>query len=309
MNRKENKIKEKGITLIALVITIIVLLILAGVTINLTLGDNGIFKVAEQAARNYKDAENKELGLLDDFTNTLDKTVNDLQYATLASKAKTGDYVKYDGGNGYTGLWQVLYNDATYGLQIISADIVNEGNLFTLGGSTEVEAKASYNGAVDTLNAECRKYVNTKYAQSGRCVGSDPLSPDDAVTETVTLKFTYNDTTESGCKVGDYNEETDFNAMKNATNQNAEGIHKASTYYWLASRYVSSDSNVAHFVVRYVYVNEVKDADDLWRVTSDGFSGPYRRNGGFRPVVTLYSDIQTSAGNGSEGSAFELVAK
>ena len=43
--------KEKAVTLIALVITIVVLLILAGVTINLTLGDNGIFKVAEQASR------------------------------------------------------------------------------------------------------------------------------------------------------------------------------------------------------------------------------------------------------------------
>jgi len=58
----------KGITLISLVITIIVLLILAGVTINLTLGENGIFRVAEQAARNYKDAEEKELWLLDQFS-------------------------------------------------------------------------------------------------------------------------------------------------------------------------------------------------------------------------------------------------
>lgn len=32
-----------GITLIALVITIIVLLILAGVTLNMTLADNGLF--------------------------------------------------------------------------------------------------------------------------------------------------------------------------------------------------------------------------------------------------------------------------
>lgn len=38
-----------GITLIALVITIIVLLILAGVAIGLTLGDNGIFTKAEEA--------------------------------------------------------------------------------------------------------------------------------------------------------------------------------------------------------------------------------------------------------------------
>ena len=43
-------IKEnKGITLIALVITIIVLIILAGISINLLLGDNGIIKKAQEA--------------------------------------------------------------------------------------------------------------------------------------------------------------------------------------------------------------------------------------------------------------------
>ena len=35
--------KEKGITLISLIITVIVLLVLAGVTINLTLGENRHF--------------------------------------------------------------------------------------------------------------------------------------------------------------------------------------------------------------------------------------------------------------------------
>ena len=41
--------KEKGITLIALVITIIVLLILAGVSINLVVGEGGILKQATKA--------------------------------------------------------------------------------------------------------------------------------------------------------------------------------------------------------------------------------------------------------------------
>ena len=41
---KENLKKVKGITLIALVITIIVLLILAGVSIATLAGDNGILK-------------------------------------------------------------------------------------------------------------------------------------------------------------------------------------------------------------------------------------------------------------------------
>lgn len=40
---------ERGITLIALVVTIVVLLILAGVTITYALGDNGIFGIAKKA--------------------------------------------------------------------------------------------------------------------------------------------------------------------------------------------------------------------------------------------------------------------
>ena len=44
--------KEKGITLIALVITIIVLLILAGVTIAMLTGDNGILTKTNQAKTN-----------------------------------------------------------------------------------------------------------------------------------------------------------------------------------------------------------------------------------------------------------------
>ena len=43
------KTKEKGITLIALIVTIIVLIILAGVSINLILGKNGLIEKAKFA--------------------------------------------------------------------------------------------------------------------------------------------------------------------------------------------------------------------------------------------------------------------
>ncbi|MCI8352178.1 MAG: hypothetical protein HFJ58_00880 [Clostridia bacterium] len=46
--------KNKGITLIALVITIIILLILAGVIINIALGKNGLLNIAKTAGENYK---------------------------------------------------------------------------------------------------------------------------------------------------------------------------------------------------------------------------------------------------------------
>ena len=42
--------KMKGITLVALVVTVVVLLILAGVSLNLVLGENGIIKKAQEAA-------------------------------------------------------------------------------------------------------------------------------------------------------------------------------------------------------------------------------------------------------------------
>ncbi len=49
--------RTHGITLIALVITIILLLILAGVVLNLTLGEHGILKQAQQAGEQYKISE------------------------------------------------------------------------------------------------------------------------------------------------------------------------------------------------------------------------------------------------------------
>lgn len=52
---------ERGITLIALVITIVVLLILAGVTITYALGDNGLFSNAKKAELN------SELGNIRDY--------------------------------------------------------------------------------------------------------------------------------------------------------------------------------------------------------------------------------------------------
>ena len=56
------KIKQsRGITLIALVITIIVLLILAGVSIAMLTGDNGILTQAKEAKEATEEAEKKEI--------------------------------------------------------------------------------------------------------------------------------------------------------------------------------------------------------------------------------------------------------
>ena len=51
---------ECAITLIALVVTIIVLIVIAGVSINLILGNNGIISKTKEAKINYQLAANVE---------------------------------------------------------------------------------------------------------------------------------------------------------------------------------------------------------------------------------------------------------
>ena len=61
---KKRSLQEKGITLIALVVTIVIMLILAGVTIAAVTGDNGLFSKAKQAAVEYeKEALREEMRL------------------------------------------------------------------------------------------------------------------------------------------------------------------------------------------------------------------------------------------------------
>ena len=73
--RKQIAKKNKGITLVALVITIIVLLILAGITISLTIGQNGIITRAQQAGKNYLNAQDQELAGLNEFDKTAENII------------------------------------------------------------------------------------------------------------------------------------------------------------------------------------------------------------------------------------------
>lgn len=60
INNKFNIKNSNGITLITLIITIILLLILAGIVINLSIGQNGIFNRTKQAKGKYEEVAEKE---------------------------------------------------------------------------------------------------------------------------------------------------------------------------------------------------------------------------------------------------------
>ena len=92
MNKKENKISKEirinkksarrnysnqtGITLIALVVTIVVLLILAGVSLNAIFSENGIIKRAQDAQNKMDQATQNDLDSINELTNWLDNQVN-----------------------------------------------------------------------------------------------------------------------------------------------------------------------------------------------------------------------------------------
>ena len=67
---------KKGITLVALVVTIVVLLILAGVSINLVLGNNGIIAKAKEAETKSAEASQNDLKGMNSLIEQMESTLN-----------------------------------------------------------------------------------------------------------------------------------------------------------------------------------------------------------------------------------------
>ena len=120
---KDNKmLKDKGITLIALVVTIVLLLILVGVTISQISGENGLIRKSKEAVERYKNASEEEkiqLGQLE-------------QYVSDFSRV-----------GGYEGEDKVLVSIKEKGLEVIADAEHNQiiVKITVIGESTGVEYK------------------------------------------------------------------------------------------------------------------------------------------------------------------------
>ena len=90
------KVKSfKGITLIALVITIIILLILAGISIS-ALTNQGLFEKAKDAKKKSENAEKEQSQTLSEYETALDQfDEKTLAYKVNNENIKVGEYVKY----------------------------------------------------------------------------------------------------------------------------------------------------------------------------------------------------------------------
>ncbi len=95
---KSRKEKIAGITLVALVVTIVILLILAGVTIMYVMGDNSIFKKAQEAKNKTEEAMQNEQEDLSNLGNIISNYTNGNSTTTppMSNKLQKGELVNTD---------------------------------------------------------------------------------------------------------------------------------------------------------------------------------------------------------------------
>ena len=86
----------KGITIVSLVVTIIILLILSGIAITLALGDNGIITKAKETVEIYRKAEEKEGEELNNLYKQLASIDKDNSNLNTEDINKIIEYLKVD---------------------------------------------------------------------------------------------------------------------------------------------------------------------------------------------------------------------
>ena len=142
---KRNYSEQNGITLIALVVTIVVLLILAGVSINALFGNTGIINKAKDAQNKMDQAVQNDLEGLNSLSNWLDSKING------ANKPVTNPYE--------TEQWTMAYicNNETW-----SNTPLTSANGDTIPEGTQIVAKFYATGEKITppsLNASSSKTI------------------------------------------------------------------------------------------------------------------------------------------------------
>lgn len=182
--------KEHGITLVALVITIVVLLILAGISIQ-AITQNNLFEQAKKAKNATENSQKEENKTLSEYMDKMNEYIPE----TLASKVNSGEiaigaYVNYkpeelnekelqtlkDNLNKYSGVsndenntinpaikrddlkWRVLdIDETTGGVRLISEKTTNS--------KIQLYGYDGYNNAVKLIDDACSTlYNNTKFA-------------------------------------------------------------------------------------------------------------------------------------------------
>lgn len=155
---------EKGITLVALVITIIIMLILAGVSINAIVGENGIIGRATEAARTQKIAIYQEI---------ISMEVAAAQMDYLNSNDNLGFFNKVQEGLGN----HTEFTDAGYSIKNNSRLIITtkDDYIFTVNA---ISGETAYVGTKEEINSDLPEELqqaDIKFEYSTKGWTKDPV--------------------------------------------------------------------------------------------------------------------------------------
>ena len=210
-------------------------------------------------------------GKITEYT-TQPYAIDELTVKVSGDTVESPYYVNYPSAKG-TIKCRVLYNDNTYGLQVISVNPITKVTLGKNDPSENVEgemgsierAQNSYNRAITTLNEKAEEYIRTTdesiLATDARCVGSDPLNknyPDNLTGDERTAEMFIADS--SYTYMDNYNGKffkSDAHANADRTRLNKLYIAGISDttygdYYWLASKCTFIDTGYVSYMVRVV---------------------------------------------------------
>ncbi len=131
--RKMKRFNEKGITLVALVVTIIIMLILAGIALNVALRENGLFDMSKKSTDKYKEAQTNEAQEMKSAEDELKKLTQGITLSATID-GKTEEITKENFGQ-YLGMKVTNFKDVGEGTEDVE---VQDAQLEDEGGKVKV---------------------------------------------------------------------------------------------------------------------------------------------------------------------------
>ena len=293
--------KQKGITLVALVVTMVVLLILAGVSINLVLGDNGIVKKAQEAQTKSAEASQNDLTSMDELAKELEDAINGNENNDDESKfMKENTKVTYSDGDVWIPEGFKIADDSA---SIVQGGVVIEdkdGNQFVwVPVATIADYKRtaySTNVATEETDTETNS-IRINYSNSNSNYFTEAL-PEDEKASVDTYKGFYIGRYEAGDK-----ESTEGKTLRSSADATKTVTIKANQAPYNYVTRTQAISLAEGFATKQGYKAKTKlvssyawdtTIDFLQKVNSD--YGSNSEGGNYKDITFSYTDI-TDASN------------
>ena len=156
---------KKGITFIALVVTIIVLLILAGVSVSLLTGQNGILNRAAEAKEKTEEAQKEEEKTLQGYEDIMDQYTGNLPSREETKPYFPNSTFSYKEGDLSTGLVIKDSNDNEY-VWVEVPTTIYDNTEYNSNGAKKPSNSENYANIEVCLKAYTADYANSSYSDT-----------------------------------------------------------------------------------------------------------------------------------------------